>query len=81
MQRVTLENTDLYTIESYGNGFAYSFSYKPTGKETFLQGDDATQWREEYEAMQVAYNNPQSVWHGKSWNLCLSQLCSDYLAE
>lgn len=79
MQRTIIEQTDAWQIESHGNGFGYAFTRKSDGKEVFLQGDDATQWREEYEAMQTAYSNPESVWHSQTWNACLSQLCGEYV--
>lgn len=79
MQQVIIEQTDAWTIVSLGNGFAYSFYRKADEKEAFLQGDDATQWRGEYEAMQTAYANPESVWHSQTWNACLSQLCAEYV--
>lgn len=79
MQQAIIEQTDLWTVTSHGNGIAYAFYRKTDGKEAFLQGDDATQWREEYEAMQTAYGNPESVWHYQTWNTCLSQLCGEYV--
>lgn len=81
MRQVILENTDLWNVTSHGNGLAYSFYHKPSESEGFLQGDDATQWRDDYSAMQEAYANPASAWHHKSWNACLSELCADYLQE
>lgn len=79
MRRVIIENTDAWTVESHGNGLAYSFYRKSDGREAFLQGDDATAWREQYDAMGEAYSNPESVWHRQSWNNCLSELCGDYV--
>lgn len=79
MQTAIIVQTDMWQIESHGNGFAYAFYRKADMREAFLQGDDATQWREEFEAMQAAYCNPESAWHKQSWNTCLSQLCAEYV--
>jgi hypothetical protein len=81
MQRYTIEQTDIWTIESHGNGLAYSFFHKPSGKEAFLQGDDASQWRDDLESMESAYLNPLSVWYNQTWNNCLTELCGDYLPD
>jgi hypothetical protein len=79
MRIVIIEQTDLWQVESHGNGFAYAFYRKSDGASAFLQGDDATQWRDEYDSMQAAYSNPDSVWHSQSWNACLFQLCGEYV--
>jgi hypothetical protein len=79
MRVAIIEQTDIWQIESHGNGLAYSFYHKPDGKEAFLQGDDASQWREQYDAMRAASCNPDSVWYRKSWNECLSELCCEYV--
>lgn len=79
MRVAIIEQTDLWQVESHGNGFAYAFYRKADGREAFLQGDDANQWRDEYDAMQSAYSNPESVWHSQSWNSCLSELCGEYV--
>lgn len=81
MKFAIIEQTDAWQIESHGNGFAYAFYRKADAASAFLQDDDATQWREEYDAMQSAYANPESVWHSQSWNTCLSELCGDYVQE
>lgn len=80
MRRVIIENTDLWTIESHGNGLAYSFFRKSDGKEAFLQGDDAAQWREEYDAISELWANNNGAIPGcLIWDHCLSDLCADYL--
>lgn len=81
MQRVMIENTNLWAIVSYGNGLAYSFTRKRDGMSAFLQGDDAAQWREEFCAMGEAFCNPESAWHRKTWNDCLSQICGEYVDQ
>lgn len=75
---VIIERTDRYRVTSYGNGVAYLFD-DLKGKEGFVQGDDALQWRNKYETMQSAYDNPKSVWHKRTWNRCLAELIEPYL--
>ena len=79
MRVITIEQTDRWQIESHGNGLAYSFYRKADNASAFLQGDDAAQWREQYDAMQSAYSDSKSVWHSQSWNACLSELCGEYV--
>lgn len=79
MNRVIIENTDVWQIESHGNGLAYLITHKPDLRDAFLQGDDASIWRENYESVRESYENPASVWHKRKWNDCLAIVCSDYL--
>lgn len=79
MRVAIIEQTDLWQVESYWNGFAYAFHRKTDGASAFLQGDDAAQWREEYEAMRIASCNADSAWYRQSWNSCLSELCGEYV--
>ncbi len=82
MITVRIEATDQWRIDSHGNGAAYTFLHIPSQRSGFVQyGDDATRWREDYDAMCAAYMNPESCWHRQSWNACLTELCSDYLAD
>lgn len=81
MQRVIIDNTDIWQIESHGNGLAYLITHKPDLRDAFLQGEDASIWRENYESVQQSYKNPESVWHKRKWNDCLSLVCSDYIQE
>ncbi len=75
MVTIIMEQTDWYTLHSIGNGAAYQMYDKRTGDTRFVQyGDDATAFREEYEAMQAAYGDPASVWHKRTWNVCLREL-------
>lgn len=80
MNSAIIENTDVWNITSHGNGAAYTLRNKKEGKTAFIQyGDDATQWRAEYDAMQEAYANPKSVWHRQTWNACLNEVCGPYV--
>lgn len=78
---IAIEQTDIWLVESYGNGTAYRFVHKPTQKEAFIQGDDALEWRKEYAAMQVAYLDQTSIHYKVSWNRCLAILCDKYLED
>lgn len=69
-----IENTDTWHIKSIGNGWAYEIIHRPTGDSLWIQDDDATQFRDDYEAMQEAYSNPASIWHKQTWNACLTSL-------
>lgn len=81
MQIIAIENTDQWLVESHGNGWGYLFTHKPTGRTGWLQDDDATAWRFEYEAMQDAYMNPDSAWHRRDWNACLAETINHYLED
>ncbi|SDJ25987.1 hypothetical protein SAMN05428983_0866 [Agrobacterium fabrum] len=39
-----------FAITSYGNGLAYAVVNETDGREFFLQGDDASTWRDQYDA-------------------------------
>ncbi|NSZ73904.1 hypothetical protein G6L74_09140 [Agrobacterium tumefaciens] len=41
---------DAFAITSYGNGLAYAVTNEADGREFFMQGDDATTWRDQYNA-------------------------------
>lgn len=76
MDDCIIEQTDVWHIVSHSNGGAYTITHKPSGGTGFVQyGDEATQWRDEYEAMQLAYANPKSVWYHQTWNVCLMEVC------
>lgn len=81
MDSIPIENTDAWRVNSHGNGTAYTFTRKSDGATGFVQGDDATQWRADYEAMHIAYIDPKSVWFGCGWNRCLAELVNDYIRD
>lgn len=58
---VTIAQGAPYSLDSYGNGLAYEL--KCEGEESvFVQGDDATTFREEYEALERMFPNaPTSI--------------------
>lgn len=73
-----IENTDRFRLDSISNGAAYEMTDKQSGESKFAQyGDDATAFRSEYDAMAAAYSNPDSAWHRRTWNACLSYLFCD----
>lgn len=45
----TIHDLPEWRVTSYGNGLAYSIERKPSGKSLFFQGDDATQFRNEFD--------------------------------
>lgn len=40
-----------WRVTSYGNGIAYDLTHKPSGDSVFFQGDDAEQFREEFDGL------------------------------
>lgn len=82
MRQAIIEQTDVFTLVSIGNGAAYAMRHKPSGTERFVQyGDDATMFRDEYEAIQAAYLNPETVWYKLTWNDALAYLYSECMAD
>lgn len=70
-----IENTDRFTVESHGNGAAYTITDKITGESKYVQyGDDAAQFRSELDSIETAHADPRSAWHRRSWNSCLAYL-------
>ena len=43
-----------FTLDNQFNGLCYCLTHIPSGKDIFLQGDDATQFREELDALELA---------------------------
>lgn len=54
MKQVTIVETPNYVLVSYGNGFAYSLVRKGANADVFVQGDDATEFRNQFDAMEAA---------------------------
>ena len=80
MKSCIIENTDKYTVESFGNGLSYSFWRKKDNASGFVQDEDATAWGKEYESMLELHSDPRSCFYEKPWNYCLSFIIDDYLA-
>lgn len=79
MRSIIIENTDEWNITSYGNGLGYNFTHKPTQRSGWIQDTDAVVWNQAYYDMCVAYEDPASAWHRRTWNECLAELCGEYL--
>ena len=79
MKSCIIENTDMYTVESFGNGLSYSFYRKKDNASGFVQGEDASAWRKEYEDMLELHSDLRSCFYEKPWNYCLSFIIDDYL--
>ena len=48
-----IESGHGYKIESFHNGGAYSIIQESTGREQFIQGDDATDFRAEFDNLSM----------------------------
>lgn len=71
MRSTIIHNTDLFNLTSYGNGLAYCLAHKTQCREVFVQGDDAGDFREAWEAIDA--NNG-----GGTLNHVLSRLWGMY---
>lgn len=68
MQCVVIARTPTFTLTSYGNGLAYALDHAGITDGVFLQGDDATQFRDEFEALEKVKPSTQASlaelwWH------------------
>lgn len=54
MTRIEIARGNGFHLVSYGNGTAYDLSLDGEADSVFVQGDDATQFREEWEALEAA---------------------------
>jgi hypothetical protein len=52
MQIVTIAETPNFTVESYGNGWAYKFTNKTIRADIWFQDDDATTFRAEWQTLE-----------------------------
>jgi hypothetical protein len=53
MQSAIVAQSGAYTLTSYGKGLAYELASE-SGESVFVQGDDAAQFRDEWQAMESA---------------------------
>lgn len=58
MRQIVIAESDAFRLTSYGNGEAHSLERLEDGAAVFVQGDDSTVFREEWE--RVNYNLDQS---------------------
>jgi hypothetical protein len=54
MQRVEIARGGGFALISIGNGWAYELGCNGASGTIFVQGDDATQFREEWDALEQA---------------------------
>lgn len=55
-----------FRVTSFGNGTAYELAHKPSGKTVFFQGDDAEQFREEFDGLSARLDFADAlrvIWH------------------
>lgn len=71
MKSVVITNTDQFKVTSWGNGLCYEIISKEREEYIFFQGDDASQFRSEWEAYEQ--QKPEA-----SINCILSRLWFDY---
>jgi len=63
MRRFIMENTNRFSLVSYGKGTAYALNQKPSndlqhdGLQVFVQGDDALQFESEWESICNVFPN------------------------
>lgn len=75
MRFISIEQTDIYRLDTINGGAAFEFTHKPTGETKFIQyGDDAESFAGMYQAIQNCYCDPASVWYAKTWDECLGEL-------
>jgi hypothetical protein len=55
MKTLTIMEGDRYSLESYGNGWGYTLREKASGLSVWLQDDDAAQFRDELDALELAH--------------------------
>lgn len=67
MQVVVVARTPRFTLTSYGNGLAYTLEKQGCTESVYVQGDDATQFREEYAALETVKDTTDTslgeLWH------------------
>lgn len=51
MRSTIIHDLPEWRVTSYGNGLAYEIAEKASGKTLFFQGDDATQFRDEFDGL------------------------------
>lgn len=54
MSRVIVYHSDRFDLVSYGNGLSYELHDNASKQSVFVQGDDASAFREQWEAFENA---------------------------
>lgn len=75
---VVIEDGSGYTIYSYGNGLAYKIVQYSTGKDVFIQGDDAKAFRDEYDDLKLDQCHYGTRASRFTWAEVLDQICGCY---
>ena len=51
MRSTIIHDLPEFSVTSYGNGLAYEIAEKASGKTLYFQGDDAAQFRDEFDGL------------------------------
>jgi hypothetical protein len=78
MQKVIIDQGEGYKVESHGNGVAYLITRERDGAEQFIQGDDATLFRDEYDDLSIDHNSPDTRASRFTWRELLDGMCGVY---
>lgn len=78
MKDVVIERGDGYTVTSFGNGLSYLIKRESDGKEVFLQGEDATLWRDDYDQQYADHDKPNTRASRFTWRELMDELCGAY---
>ncbi|KQR67856.1 hypothetical protein [Rhizobium sp. Leaf341] len=68
MKTAILENTNIFRVDSHGNGTAFSMLNKASMMEVYVQGDDAARFDEVLQSHLRAYGNPEHSYHYMTLN-------------
>lgn len=79
MRSTVIAEGQHYSITSYGNGWAYTLLDKRDGLSVFVQGEDATTFRADWE--DIEEHNPEWsqddvlgwLWHGLDYGFAASR--------
>lgn len=67
-----------YKITSFHNGGAYEIEQEATGNTVFIQGDDASLFRDEYDDLYADLNKPNTRASRFTWRQLLDTMCGCY---
>lgn len=70
--RTTLENTNLWRLDSLGHGAAYEMTDKANGFTRACQDWDAEAFGTELGEMRELHANPTSIYFNMTWDQCLA---------
>lgn len=78
MRGIVIEQGDGYRVESFGNGLSYTITQEATGNDVFIQGDDASMWRDEYDGLYADHSKPNTRASRFTWRQLLDTMCGPY---